>query len=193
MCDGGARPPCNPAPGRQRAWHVCCFTSPGISGRTPMKRAAWWLAMLSFLSGCGRETPATSTITVPAPRVVVGGTWHAPQLLADAGPAPADTCFAQGNSCLGPRPWVQAVPVVAGNTRGQSVAVFQRFEGGAFQVAAARSAPANGWGPPEPLLAEHGSLEPLVALDEQGRALVVWGHGGGLVPRYRGPGGGWRT
>lgn len=150
---------------------------------------AGWGAGLAACGGAnGRQQP-TQPIPTPSPaQVLVGATWEAPQVVADAGARP-DRCAEQQPLCY--RSYVQTYPVVAVNARGQAVAVWQRYEGGGYHLMASRYEPRVGWAEPERILAETGSLEPRVAIDGQANALVVWWHGGAIHASYGIPGRAW--
>ena len=146
-----------------------------------LRPVLWTFALALAASGCGSPSvPSEPNVpTTPPLAPVTGGQWSAAQLVADAGAKPADRCAAQASPCR--FPYEQSYPRIAMNARGQTVAAWQRFEGGDYHLVAARHEPSREWTAETPVHAGSGAREPMLAADAQGNALLVWRNGSDLL------------
>jgi hypothetical protein len=149
------------------------------------------LALAMPLSACGGTQSPTSTSEPPAaPSVVVtAARWEAPLAVADAGERPFSRCSPYTQSQC--RLFNQATaPAVAVNARGQTVALWQRYEGDAYRLAGARLVPGGGWTEAERLSPESAVRSQQVVIDGSGNAVALWfGSAGSRMSRGAATGG----
>ena len=156
-----------------------------------MNRRLMWLALAVPLCACGgAETPTSTSEPPAATSVVTAARWEAPQPVADAGERPFSRCSPFTTSqcrLFSPR----TGPAVAVNARGQTVALWQRYEGDAYRLVGARLAAGGGWTEAERITPESPVREQQVVVDRSGNAVALWWGSEGAWTSYGAAAGGW--
>jgi hypothetical protein len=134
------------------------------------------LAFAVSLAGCGSDSPTTPGGDGPeaTPAVVVTAVrWEARQRVGDAGevpllrcPPPSDALCRSFNEEMG--------PALASNAAGAIAALWQRWEGDGYRLAASRRLPDGRWSAPVGVAPDTGVTDHRLALDARGDALAVW-------------------
>ncbi len=151
-----------------------------------------WLALTVPLVACGAaETPSSASEPPADPAVVVtSARWEAPVPVADAGERPFSRCSPFTTSLcrlFNPR----TGPAVAVNARGQTVALWQRYEGDGYRLVGARLASGGTWSEAQGLTPETTVREQQVLIDARGNAVAQWLDSSGALTSFGSSAGGW--
>lgn len=157
-----------------------------------MNRKLAPLAVVMPLVACGgTQTPTSVSEPPSAPTVVVtSARWEAPVPVADAGERPFSRCspFTTAQCRLF---YDRTGPAVAVNARGQTVALWQRYEGDAFRLVGSRVTSAGTWSDAERVTPETSVRSQQVFVDASGNAVAQWFDGSGAATSVGSAGGGW--
>jgi hypothetical protein len=132
------------------------------------------LACVLWLGGCGTDSSPTAPGGDATPSVVVTAVrWEARQRVGDAGERPLGRCGPSSDALC--RSFNEEMgPALAANAAGAIAALWQRWEGDGYRLAASRRLPDGGWSAAVGVAADTGVTDHRLALDARGEALALW-------------------